>query len=87
MLKAVVVSVPLCFFLFSVGKSKRARKKKKDCNSLDDLEKRVEAVQSEPCHLSSVDESCSREITSMILSRFHIVVATSALCFLYNKDC
>ncbi|KAL6135440.1 hypothetical protein ACLB2K_067668 [Fragaria x ananassa] len=46
-------------------KSKRARKKKKDCNSLDDLEKRVEAVQSEPCHLSSVDESCSRDITSI----------------------
>ncbi|KAL6139953.1 hypothetical protein ACLB2K_058254 [Fragaria x ananassa] len=46
-------------------KSKRARKKKKDRNSLDDLEKRVEAVQSEPCHLSSVDESCSREITSI----------------------
>ncbi|XP_050382832.1 uncharacterized protein LOC126799637 [Argentina anserina] len=47
-------------------KSKNARKKKKkDQNFLDDLEKRVEAVQVEPCHLFPMDESCLRENTSI----------------------
>ncbi|KAM5581062.1 hypothetical protein ABKV19_010331 [Rosa sericea] len=50
-------------------KSKKARKaKKKNRDSLEGgklLEKRVEAVRGEPSHLSSVDEDCSREITSI----------------------
>lgn len=50
------------------GKSKKARKKKKkDCHSLEggkSLANGVEAVQGEACHLSSVDEDCSKEIPS-----------------------
>lgn len=37
------------------------------------LEKGVEAVQGESCHLSSVDEDCSKEITKMILELKHSV--------------
>lgn len=65
------------FFLCCIGKLKKARKKKKkDRDSLEggkSLEKGVEAVQGEPCHLSSVDEDCSKEITSMILELKHSV--------------
>lgn len=65
------------FFLCCIGKSKKARKKKKkDRDSLEggkSLAKGVEAGQGEACHISSVDEDCSKEIPSMILELKHSV--------------